>query len=286
MVRRLRCAWLAGMLLACSLVLPAQAQFQAIPLDSLIVEDVKPRRARVFQWLYQDIGALARRAATPRVAAYAAGAMVFTFSAAWLDDDGVKLARDVNTGTFEQFLDVVNFAGGPGVNIPVVTAAGVSLLTRNERLQDAAWTSLQTLIYAGVLGYTLKGVIGRGRPEWTDNTYAFFSRPSLLPFLPDGNSSFPGGHAIASYGIITPWVMYYPSAFTYALYVIPTGTSIARLSKRKHWPTDVVVGAAIGITMGRWLTRRHQAGGYVPSSGLELSVGEGGALFSVRYRIP
>lgn len=248
-------------------------------------EGERRSRTRVLRWMYEDLGGLARHVATPRFALYAAGAVGFTFGMAWLDDEALDLMQDANTGIVHDFFLVVDTLGGPIINVPVVAAAGISLLTKNERFQDAAWTSLQTLIYAGGLGYVLKGIFGRDRPIWTDDPYAFFSRTGMNPVVAEGNSSFPSGHAISSFGIITPWVLYYPSPFTYALYIIPAGTTLSRVSHLRHWPTDVVVGTVIGITMARWLTARHkrqQMG--APPPQIELSTSDHGPGLKLTYR--
>lgn len=220
-------------------------------------------RARFLRWAYQDLGALGQEITTPRFAVYTAGALGYTLGAAWADDDilleveGFK--QDSKAAT--DILDTLDDFGGPAINYPVFGLAAVSLVTNNTKFQDAAMTSLQTLVYAGLTGYALKGIIGRARPEFGEDVgdpYAFFETTGKNPFSDEGNSSYPSGHAISSFGIITAWVVYYPSPLTYALYLIPTGTVINRLAVRKHWPTDIVVGAALGIGMGRFLARRHQ----------------------------
>ena len=236
-------------------------------------------RARVFRWMYQDIGALAKNIATPEFALYAGGTMAGTFGLAWLDDDIGDAVESIYHGTFKDALDVADYLGGPMINIPVVALAGGSLLTSNVKLQDAAFTSLQTLIYAGLIGYGLKGLFGRERPEWSDDTYAFFSRTGKNPFSHEGNSSFPGGHAIAAFGIITPWVIYYPSPVTYALYALPIATGLSRIALDKHWATDILVGGLIGVSMGRWLSRRHQT--KQRADGVNVTLLEDGKLFKL-----
>ena len=243
-------------------------------------------RTRLVRWMFTDLGALAGSAFTPRVALYSAGAVGGTFALAWLDDDLTKQAKQVYKGGFRDFLEIVDYVGGPSINLPVVALAGTAMLTNNITFQDAAYTSLQTLAYAGVLGYLLKGIFGRERPEWTnpDDPYAFFDRTGMNPLSHEGNSSYPSGHAIAAFGILTPWVLYYPSPFTYALYVIPTGTSISRLAHDKHWATDLAVGAVIGVALGRWLTRRHR-GLREDESRVSLSIMDDGKVFSLRFRL-
>lgn len=280
---------LAVMLLAVStLRAEPHVTYSGEPLKVTLVllsQEDDTSRTRIFRWMYRDAGALARSVATPKFLLYTAGTAAATLGLAALDDDARDAAHGAYHGPFRDALGVVDYLGGPLINVPVVLVAGGSLLTHNTRFQDAALTSLQTLVYAGLIGYGLKTVFGRERPEWSDDPYAFFSRSGMNPFLHEGNSSFPGGHAIAAFGIVTPWVLYYPSPVTYALYALPIGTGLSRVAAEKHWATDIAVGALIGITMGRWLTRRHRDEDVRPQR-LSISVGEDGRLFSVRLNLP
>lgn len=244
-------------------------------------------RLRLFRWMGKDLAALGRNVFTPRFALYSAGAVGGTFALAWSDDELTEAMHGIYTGEVKNVLDVLDYLGGPKINLPVLALAGGSMVTNNIKFQDAAFTSLQTLVYAGLIGYALKGIFGRARPEWTDpyDPYAFFDRTGKNPFSHEGNSSYPSGHAIASFGIITPWVLYYPSPFTYALYVLPIGTSFSRLALDKHWATDLVVGAAIGISMGRWLTHRHRRDEVENGNRVSLSLVEDGRLFSLRLSL-
>lgn len=244
-------------------------------------------RFRLFRWMGRDLVALGRSVLTPRFGLYAAGTVGGTFALAWSDDEVTEAMHSVYTGSARDVLEVLDYFGGPKINLPVFVLAGGAMITNNIKFQDAAFTSLQTLVYAGLLGYALKGIFGRARPEWTDpyDPYAFFDRTGMNPFSHEGNSSYPSGHAIAAFGIITPWVLYYPSPFTYALYALPIGTSLSRLALDKHWATDLVVGAAIGISMGRWLTHRHRRDEPGDGDRVNLSFAEDGRLFSLRVRL-
>ncbi|GAB5521849.1 MAG: hypothetical protein RhofKO_41000 [Rhodothermales bacterium] len=240
----------------------------------------EPGLERFADWFYKDAGALVRLT-KPRTALYVAGAAGATLALAQVDDEVNPWLRDRYDGTFKDILEVADYAGGPNVNFIVVGVAGTSLLTKDRRFQDAAMTSLQTLVYAGLVGYGLKGIFGRLRPSQTDDPYAFFETTGKNPFSNEGNSSYPSGHAIASFGIVTPWVLYYPSPFTYALYAIPLGTTLSRLAIYKHWMTDMVAGAAIGILMGRYLSLRHQ--GQTMRHDVDVAIGPGQAGLTYRF---
>ena len=69
---------------------------------------------------------------------------------------------------------------------------------------------------------------------------------------PDGtnNQSFPSGHTATAfmtatmlskeYGHISPWV-------SVGAYSVATATGLMRMANNKHWLSDVMVGAGIGI---------------------------------------
>lgn len=239
-----------------------------------------PDRTRFLKWYYQDIGTLVKKT-NPKTALYLGGSAVAVVGFSHFDDEVNPWLADRYTGSFKKALEAADFAGGPNVNFVVLGLAGTSLLTRDEKFQDAAMTSLQTLIYAGLLGYGLKGIFGRLRPEQTDNPHQWFETTGKNPFSNEGNSSFPSGHAISSFGIVTPWVVYYPSVFTYALYVIPVGTMLSRLAIYKHWATDMAAGATIGILMGRFLARHHQ--NETAASRIDMAMGPGSVQFTYRF---
>lgn len=79
---------------------------------------------------------------------------------------------------------------------------------------------------------------------------------------PDGSNrrSFPSGHTATAfmtatmltkeYGYLSPWV-------GIGSYTIATGTGLMRMANNKHWLSDVICGAGIGILTteaGYWLT--------------------------------
>lgn len=196
----------------------------------------------------------------------------------FLDDPVLGGVQEGYRGGFASFLNVTNELGGP--KVPPV-AAGVfvlSLATNNDRLQDAAFTSLQSLVYAGMMTRSLKLVAGRLRPEADYGAYQF------EPFT-GANASFPSGHTTAAFAVVTPWVLYYPNVATYSLFVLASGTAVARIARDKHWPTDVLAGAAIGFFTARYLTHRHQD--HRPATRLDLQpiAGAAGAGVYVRLKL-
>lgn len=203
---------------------------------------------RFLDWSYQDGAALLK--GLPAHAPNAAlGGTALLVPMATFDAPVLKGIQHGNRGFAQDFLDVANPIGGPKA---VPAAAGIfaaSLLTDDTRLQDAAFTSLQSILYAGTASYALKYTFGRLRPETGAGVRDFdmFS----------GNTSFPSGHTATAFALVTPWVMYYPGPVTYGLMALPVGTAVARIAKDRHWPTDVLAGATLGFMTARYLSKRH-----------------------------
>ena len=224
-------------LIACFL-LPCLAQAQFI--DS---------RKRFLRWAYQDAAGLAQDLGQGRTPLYALGAMALLTPLSTLDRNIDRRVGEYN-GRFGSFLEFSNHLGGPEMNVPVVSVFAFSLLTNNHRFQDAAFTSLQSMIYAGVLSYGVKYTVGRFRPEEHTGAHRF------SPF--SGRSSFPSGHTTTAFAILTPWVLYYPHPVTYGLFALGTGTAISRVVREKHWATDVLAGGTLGFLTAYYLTKRHK----------------------------
>ncbi len=150
-----------------------------------------------------------------------------------------------------RFLNITNEFGNKMLILPASAALfGSSLLTRNTKFQDAAFTSLQSVLMTSLTVGAGKFLFARERPYMNEGAYDF-------DFVSMGQTSFPSGHTARAFSFITPWIMYYPSPLTYSLFAIPAGTAIARVAKGKHWLSDVAAGAVIGFSMGYYLSKRH-----------------------------
>lgn len=210
---------------------------------------------RFVEWAQQDAVGLVRQIGpnAPSFVVLGAGLVLPSSQA---DGEILRTVQSGYTGAFAGFLDYTNELGGPRAVLPVAGIFGLSLLTDDRQFQDAAFTSLEALAYAGALTKVAKMIYGRQRPEHGGATNLF------NPF--SGHSSFPSGHSAAAFAIITPWALYYRTPASYALFALSSGTAVARIARNKHWPTDVLVGSAIGFFTARWLTNQHTVHGSRP----------------------
>ncbi|HET6566338.1 MAG TPA: phosphatase PAP2 family protein, partial [Rhodothermales bacterium] len=181
---------------------------------------------------------------------YVASGVALLFPISLLDQAVNPAIQERYHGAFATYIDVANELGGPRVNLPIAAVFAASLAIHDRKLQDAAFTSLESFLFAGMVSYALKYPIGRARPEEGMGPRHF------APF--SGHTSMPSGHTVAAFAIVTPWVVYYPHPVTFGLYVLSTGTALARMERDKHWISDVAAGAAIGTATGYWLATRHR----------------------------
>lgn len=245
------------------------AALMASPAAAQAVEG----RSRFLRWALEDTRALVQQvnATTPL---YLMGATSILYQASYLDGGVNDRVQAWNHGAFGSFLRTTNAFGGPRMNAPVVGLFILSLGTRNRRFQDAAFTSLQAMLLAGGISYSLKYAYGRLRP------YEDVGAQAFRPF--SGNTSFPSGHTTTVFAVLTPWVLYYAHPVTYGLFVVAAGTGMARMARDKHWLTDVLAGGSIGFLTARWLTRRHQ-GQTLRRVRLEPRIGLQSAALRIRW---
>lgn len=191
-----------------------------------------------------------------------------------LDEQILERQRNTETPSGE-FLEVANYLGGPEAKYVAIGVFGATMLTRSERLQDAAFTSLQSMVYAYALGSVSKRVlVGRSRPYQEKGAFDFH------PFS-NNNTSFPSGHATTAWALVTPWMVYYPGPITFGLGVLASGTAISHLKRQQHWVTDVVAGSFLGGTMGYWLARKHQ--GRLPRFAQDIRANLGPNQFAISW---
>lgn len=223
--------------------------FLLVFLIALVRDGQAQDKDRFIRWMGGDISALGR--STLQVAPYATGAAAGVYLGARAIDPGLNDGvRIWSTGSVDGFLDRTNPLGGPEVTAKVAGIFGLTLLFGDEKSQDAAFTSLESLILAGGLSYGLKYAFGRGRPA--DG----FGPDDFRPF--SGMSSFPSGHTTTAFAVIVPWALYYDTPVAKTLLLLPLGTALARLDRDKHWATDVLAGGLLGSLTARFLVRRHQ----------------------------
>jgi len=130
--------------------------------------------------------------------------------------------------------------------------AGFSSLQYRPRLEEGAVLSMETAADSLIVTGALKLAFRRDRPGIDGASGRFFQSS-----WSDG--SFPSGHAMVSWSIASAIAHRYPGWLTQlAVYSLATAASVPRITAEKHFPSDVLVGGALGWLIGREVfERRH-----------------------------
>jgi hypothetical protein len=124
----------------------------------------------------------------------------------------------------------------------------LGLLTHNEHERETGFLSGESAIDALVAVEALKFATGRQRPYQGTGAGNFFK----------GGTSFPSEHAAGAWAIAGIVAHEYPSPFMKVVsYGLATMVSATRINAKQHFPSDVLVGAAIGYLTSQYVYHRH-----------------------------
>ena len=138
-----------------------------------------------------------------------------------------------------------------GIGAMGAMAGGLYLwgkVTRDDHKRETGFLAGEAAINSFAAVYALKYALGRERPL-QDNYRGNFR---------SGGDSFPSEHAAAAWSIATVVAHEYPGTLTQILmYGMATAVSASRLTAKQHFPSDVLVGSAIGWVSGEVVYRAH-----------------------------
>ncbi len=105
----------------------------------------------------------------------------------------------------------------------------------------AGYLAANAVIYSGIGCTALKVLLGRARPQMGDGPYAFTG-----PCIREGYNSMPSGHSATAFALATVLARQYPK-YRALFYTGAALVALSRVYERAHWPSDTLVGAAIGV---------------------------------------
>ena len=114
---------------------------------------------------------------------------------------------------------------------------------------------LQAGLYAEAYTEVLKVIIGRARPTYKADAFAY--HPFTL--TDDHFHSIPSGHTTSAMALSTVMSRHAHSTFLKILAYAPVALTIcSRIYQDQHWPSDVIPAAAIGYFVGNWVVDLHE----------------------------
>lgn len=215
-------------LLASALLLAMGAQVDAVPAAS--AKDEQLHQPGLLRQIPSDFRRLASRDSA--LVLGLGGALAL---AARPYDHRITAAASRSTRL--DFFEPGAVAGGGWVQGGgAVATYALGRLARNPRIADFGSDLVRAQILNGVASTALKAAVGRRRP--------------------DGSSrlSFPSGHSSATFASATVVRQHFGWKAGVPAYVLAAYVAGSRLQANKHFTSDVVFGAALGITAGRAVT--------------------------------
>jgi len=128
-------------------------------------------------------------------------------------------------------------------------------LKHNEHLRETGILGAEAVANASLVAEGLKLATNRERPDDGLGTGRFWPHGTQNYSL---DSSFPSGHAAASWALARVIAAEYPGWLTkFGAYGFATAISASRITGRQHFPSDVVVGSTFGYLIGGYVVRHH-----------------------------
>ena len=134
----------------------------------------------------------------------------------------------------------------------LIGLAGVSFalghVDHDDHLSEAGLLGGEAAIDATGVAFAFKAITERQRPFQGNGNGSFFV----------GGSSFPSEHAAIAWSIASVWAHEYPGGLSQlGAYGLASAISVMRVTAKQHFPSDVVVGSALGWYFGRQVYRAH-----------------------------
>jgi hypothetical protein len=121
-------------------------------------------------------------------------------------------------------------------------------MTHNDHLSETGLLAGEAAINSTAITYLLKTATQRPRPLQDNGNGTFFQ----------GGASFPSEHSAIAWSIASVVAHEYPGPLTKLMaYGMATAITMTRVTSKQHFPSDVIIGSALGWYFGRQVYRAH-----------------------------
>lgn len=149
-----------------------------------------------------------------------------------------KINLERNTALDPSFKLITNSVGPLGIGTPLIVTS-IGLIQHDQTLKNKGYYIGATLLSSAIITTTLKYSIDRDRP--------FETYPDIQNLTSAGSPSFPSGHTSEAFATATSLSLAFPKWYVIApSYLWAGAAGYSRMHLGVHYPTDVLVGAAVG----------------------------------------
>ena len=134
----------------------------------------------------------------------------------------------------------------------LIGAAGASYFwghfVHNDHLRETGFLAGEAALNSTAVAYLFKTMTRRPRPLEGNGNGTFFQ----------GGTSFPSEHSAIAWSVASVVAHEYPGTLTkIAAYGLASAVTLTRVTGKQHFPSDVVVGSALGWYFARQVYRAH-----------------------------
>jgi len=130
---------------------------------------------------------------------------------------------------------------------------GMGRLRHSTHAEETGILGSEAMIDSVAVNEVIKLVSRRERPT-VDSAKGKFFQSGVKT-----DSSFPSNHCVFAWSSAAVIASEYPGLLTdISVYGMATGVSVTRVLARQHFPSDVLVGSAVGWLIGRYVFHHHQ----------------------------
>ena len=136
-------------------------------------------------------------------------------------------------------------------------------LTRNEHAKETGYLSLQAMLHSFVVVQMVKHLTGRARPSAFDGQDSWAGPAGFFKRYEEGKWSHYdamfSGHTITLWSLATVLAHQYRKTVIVPVlaYSLATLGGLATITDDLHWLSDVVLGAAVGYAIARFVIKRR-----------------------------
>ena len=153
-----------------------------------------------------------------------------------------RIEKHISTDHFHAYQNTSNAAiAGLAVSVGAIYLYGAK--TEHRHARETGALELETLVNTFLIYTPMQLIFARQRPGEGNGNGDFFKHHAV-------NTSFPGGHAMFTFAMASVLADEYPKPWARVLaYGAAVTVTVTRFMARDHWASDMFIGAGLGTAI-------------------------------------